>query len=308
MFQLNKSSLSEVQSPLIMLIARTIKDFSETDLIISTYQNLVTIPCPTVRLHAIASFQSLKPLAKSNHASMTLLIDLFMENLYMEAPYHTIVIALNFFNVLQSNLDTCLTDVQRNTMKEQIMQLINHTDTEISSLAKRIQNNLDLHRKSEHCIKNSCEIFTSFLDEIEKVTGLQYISQIDIPSKVSPLKGEISNMSTQNIVDITRISVAFINNLLDKISHSSSDSEPIYSAPSFEETFVIIQAAVEGDETFCKNTGKSVWSAIAGLLDLLSVACGILVELTMEGYLIDGDMFAADLYSIGDVCLKCVLR
>ena len=65
---------------------------------------------------------------------------------------------------------------------------------------------------------------------------------------------------------------------------------------------------MQGDEAMCKEIGKCVWAAIASLLELLGRMGGVLVELTMRGYLGNSDGFTEELLSIGDICLKCVFR
>ena len=294
-----------------MLISRNIKDFYGTEFLAITFQNLLTIPCPTVRLHTIASFQSLKFFAKSINPSMSLLVDIFLRNIYLEASHHSLVTALNFFIVLQNYVSSgCLTECQTNSLQTQILELKCHSDTDISSLAGKIENVLHSKTESLKSNKNNSgdHAFKYLMEEVEKVTGLQNISQTDIPSKIIPVKRAITDLSTKKVVILTRVAVSLISKLLNMISHNNSDNTQFYSAPSFEETFVIIQTTVSGDETFCKNAGKSVWSSIASLLDLLNVTGTVLVDLTMKGYLTDSVSFVEDLYAVGDICLKCIFR
>ena len=294
-----------------MLISRNIKDFYGTEFLAITFQNLLTIPCPTVRLHTIASFQSLKSFAKSINPTMSLLVDIFLRNIYLEASYHSLVTALNFLIVLQNYISTgCLTEFQTISLQKQILDLKYHSDTEISSLAQKIERVFNSTTESLKSNNINCGdyVFDSLMEEVAKVTGLQNISQTDIPSKVIPVKKAIADLSAEKVLNLTRVAVSLISKLLNMISHNNSDNAQFYSAPSFEETFVIIQTTVSGDETFCKNAGKSVWSSIASLLDLLNVTGAVLVDLTMEGYLTDSVTYVEDLYAVGDVCLKCVFR
>ena len=308
--QVTRCSVPEVQCLLITLITKNITLF-DTHFLLETFRNLLVIPCPTVRQQTVSLFHCLTRLDPTQFQQLA---DVFLENIALEAPYHSLALSLSF--VLEFAHTTAVSG-RSASLQVQLLELEAHTDNEIlvqvNSVLEAINRTVYVPKNEPAPrIEDSVDRVADFMATAQNVSTLLELSTSNLSAKIYSIKRELPFLVRLGRVDLLQladISVALVVRLLDMITQDSSQDES-FTAPSFEETFVIIEATVSGDDEFCKRVGKLVWEVISGLLELLCSIGKLMACLVMTQFVLQqecGDITRA-LSNIGDTSLKCIFR
>ena len=179
--------MSDVQTALITLVSRNILDFADDDFILHTYGHILTIPCPTVRDHAITSFNNLLPLVKRNPLLVSQLVDMFVDAIYLEAPYHCLMTALKFFQIILGKKFGFVPELsKRLELLTKLTDIENHCDNNVQTLARSVSRILTSLEHSSFELDavvtaNSTPVLynvNELIDDISKIKGKYYFQSL----------------------------------------------------------------------------------------------------------------------------------
>ena len=184
---MNKSNSSDVQSTLISLISRNITDFLDGEFILHSYQHLLTIPCPTVRVHTVVSFNNTATLLKSEKSLFVQLSRMFMNGIHMEAPYHSLLTSLKFFSiVLDSKFGYSVDSAERLFLSKCMSCLKNHSDADVISAASCVSRLLNSNEFCSENVESNCH------------GALESISLNELMDEISRIKGNLADFRVIN--------------------------------------------------------------------------------------------------------------
>eukprot|EP00116_Pleurobrachia_bachei_P000361 sb/3460623/ len=270
----HKSGDAEVQTALLSLLVK--HPFSKVEYMQEHWRHVVTIACPTVRVHAKCLLETLK----GQPEILAAIQDVFEEHLHKVTPYHTLLLALNFYAVTSCNVSDAVCG--------KLAELTNHEDGEVAKLAGKILQ----QSTSPQQIDSSIECVTMLLIDLSLVSTVESVLDIDLPSRCSSIS---TIQPTPLAVQVVERILVTVKHLLSIISNPG-ESEG-YAAPSFEEVILIVEAAIVGrDGDKCKRVCTAIYAAISALITLAKAQVRQL----------DGD--SEILERMGNTALLCVFR
>ena len=279
------------------------------------FEHILSMNCPTVRQHAICSLKVIIQQAKHDKSDLGVLITLFEQFIRIDSPYHQCMLSLNFFCFLLQKHKFSAHDEAISKLSTRFQELIDqHDDMDIVNLVKECLTycTLNAEANSERANENgnifgSGETITNFLNAASAVDYISSFSEHKIGSLISLLTQELSYDIDRNQLCVTaKASLLLVRKLLGMISEDATG----YSAPSFEESYLIVARAFHDDEDQTRTATKLIWASISDLLKLNDKIFQLMIRFSMDLYISDQPDFGITdiIDKTGETCIECIFR
>ena len=172
---MNRSSNPEVQTLLITLVTKNLSHFHAADasFILATFTNILTVLCPTVRQHTVTSLHCLIPFA--NTQTFLQLVDLFLDHISPDVPYHAVALSLSFFTKLSGV--PCVA-ARTQDLEASLSKLDWVSDSDIRMQANGLRGALKISPVSVPVVRQSFDSVGEFMEGLSKIKGKFYCCKL----------------------------------------------------------------------------------------------------------------------------------